>query len=1172
MNTLDTIIATGHMGKAFRVLTCELTWPAGNPPYALGDQVSVPSMAEGEHTESAFYSIADYHSIRDIASGPLGVYVLSYYSDGMHVDILDSNATLLHAFDVGTGDTLAVHSNGDIYQMDDDALRVYSATGSLLRTVALPGLPDGNQFSGAHFTAHDVLLACKPGLPWHGSLDIVTGACTMFEPFDVAYATDVTSNMDGSLLYWTQGRPIPSNPHDHNVIITDINGTILQTTTIYTGLGELRGIARDSFGNLLVTMSSGTNAWYLSESLAVLNTLVVSTASYHPCFVGTVGYTNLYGTQVQQHTFVYFPAYTSATFDASVWTDCTCLVNAYRYTQDANMPIDQLSLSVPASWQSQDMAKVFCEMRVIVVQERYTDGTNETGWVNRCWCLSDGYKEQWAGGTHGYTVEAKDVLKLANLDILGSNAGSVVYQADIIQHGTLAEAGRVTMTDVTPGGTTDAYEFAITITGDDGQAILGNWTDDPPPKFWCTNAVDKDQNPWGEPVPMAIGGDAVQAVFGEGVLRVSKSWVHATSDDMNGADHQTDFSLGLGFVYAYAATAPIIDCCLSRFARPATTDRDGNALPSDITDGLTVVSSSAGLVLLSDTVILNGLTLMLQDGTGLRFATIAGGSLTPVSTVYLKNTSAVIAPDTVVQYGDANRVQDVMTRILLTAGYQQADATLPLYLNPLPAPTLPSGLGSGDIILPPMVIHESDELSPLAFFERLRQEGMIPPNYVLRADASGQVSAKTVTQLYTGGSIIDLTVLPATPGIEYERTDINIFTRAIVHGIKRQATDLMVGASIADVDPSDTDNPGVPDIGTEQAISYLTSHDVAPLGQVYRSGTHTGYNYTLALDGLISRNISATTDCKLLRPWMHYYMLRSRGAISDLVTQFEGAGLCDITFAAATDVDTIELWCHNPWFQKGTVTDNGYPNAIQTVYPLTSHHPPGAEPQTLAVYYWDIDQLAWMPLVTSIDCKVEYPSIVRVSSESFVTRQPVQTTKLRFVCISPTVITNGSWEYSGTRFGVCNLLIGVWLSQIRIFSSLEQRGVAELGSSDNYITGAETNEEALFDTSPSTYWTDTRNRVRPRTYIVPSEAPWAQDADTANWLAREWLRQQVLDIAPRTLAAIRPDVKVFDTVRFTTPDGVESTYLVQSVDHGSNPDAISQLTAVDQRRPYFEEE
>lgn len=1162
---LDIILASGRMGKRFRVLSTDLAWPSGSAPFALGERVRVPSMLENEHSESAFYTIADYHSIRDIAAGPLGVYVLSYYSDTMHVDIIDGNATLLHTFTVGAGNTLAVQSNGDIYQLDAAALRVYNASGSLLRTMAL-SLGDNNQFSGAHFTLHDVLLACKPGFPWHGSIDINTGACTAFASFAFAYAIDVTSNLAGTHLYWAQGCPNPSSPHDHNVISTDITGAILQPVSIASGTGELTGIARDSLGNLLVTKSSGTEAWYLSESLELIATLVVSNGSYHPCFIDTVGYTNLYGTQLQQHTLVHFPVYDADDFDTAIWTDCTALVTAYRYTQDANLPIDQLSLSVPADWRKTDLARVFRELRVIVLQERFTDGINETDWLNRCWCVSDGYKEQWENGLHSYSVEAKDALKLAHLDLLGSVTGSVVYQADLVQHGALAESGRVSMTDVTPVGSTDAYEFALTITGLDGAAILGNWADAPAPRFWCTNAYDKNQDLWGDPVPLAIGGDAVQAVFGEGVLRISKNWVHSTSDDMN---DNTDFSLGLGFVYAHAAEVPEVECYLNRFARPASLDRDGMRLPSDITDNLTIVSSGAGQVVLSDTVAPNGLTLLLQDGTGRRYVTKPGTTLTPTATLDLRNTGVTIAPDTAVVYGDANRVQDVLTRVLLLAGYQQVDPTAPLYLNPIPAPVLPVGLGAGDIILPPVIIHESDELTPLAFCERLRQEGLVPPNYVTRADASGQINVSTVTQKFTGAGIIDLDVLPASPGIAYERTDINIYTRAVVHGIRRQVEEITVGATIAAVAGNDAFNPGLPDIGSIGVPSDLASQDTVALGQAYLSGTHTGYSYTFDLNTLLSRNITGTTDCRKLRPWMHYYITRSLEAVDALVAQWEGAGLCDITFSEETDIDSLELWCHNPWFQKGTVTDNGYPNAIQTISPLSSSHPPGAQPQTLAVYYWDIEQAAWLPLVSSVDCEVAMPSVVKIDRDQFITRQAVRTTAIRLVCLTPCVVQNGSWTVYGTRIPTCNLLIGVWLSQVKAYSSLEQRGVAELGSSDNYKASGETNEEALYDTAPSTYWTDTRNRVRPRTYVVPSEVPWAQDADTANWLAREWLRQQVLDIAPRTLGAVRPDVQVFDTVRFTTPDGVEGTYLVQSTDSGSG-DAACQLTVVDERRPYFE--
>lgn len=40
---LDTILASGDVHTAWRILTCDLTWPDGDPPYT-GAHVSVPAI------------------------------------------------------------------------------------------------------------------------------------------------------------------------------------------------------------------------------------------------------------------------------------------------------------------------------------------------------------------------------------------------------------------------------------------------------------------------------------------------------------------------------------------------------------------------------------------------------------------------------------------------------------------------------------------------------------------------------------------------------------------------------------------------------------------------------------------------------------------------------------------------------------------------------------------------------------------------------------------------------------------------------------------------------------------------------------------------------------------------------------------------------------------------
>ena len=504
-------------------------------------------------------------------------------------------------------------------------------------------------------------------------------------------------------------------------------------------------------------------------------------------------------------------AYASDTFIATDWTDVTALVSSYHYTQDANMPIDQLSLAVPTGWAANDLGLVFREMRVILVQERFTDGTDATDWLNLCWCISDGFAESWTE-MHQYTVEAKNVLKLAHLDHLAALEGQIVFQGDTIVYGT--QSAPLQMTYLGTDG--EVYEFGIITEDGSPLAVYGNWADMPSPQFWALNVpnfpphrsslgVITSSGTWPQPVPLAVAGNAMNAIFGDGILRIGVSYCQTPPTGMSPGDadyydptkNPPNFSVGLGLA---VGAQPTIGCMLSRYALPqGFQDYQGRALPADIrgstTDGsqtLTVRACTGGLLTVENSnhdihQVLNlhhGLTVIVHDGSGRQLATT---TITPETNywfyqIQLADITQVIAAGTVITYGNANRVSDVVEQILLRAGYQTRDATQPLYLHAPPNPVLPSDLAQGEIVLPPIVITDDDDYTPLAFLEKLRQEGLIPPNYLPVADAAGQISLQSVQQVFTGDTLIPITAMPVTPGLTHDRTDVNVFTRVVVKG------------------------------------------------------------------------------------------------------------------------------------------------------------------------------------------------------------------------------------------------------------------------------------------------------------------------------------------------------------------------------------------------------
>ena len=124
------------------------------------------------------------------------------------------------------------------------------------------------------------------------------------------------------------------------------------------------------------------------------------------------------------------PTYDADDFDPAIWTDATGLVQSYRYSESMDKNLGQLSLVCPARWGAGDINHCFGSMRAIVVQERFAGADDDTGWLNRCFCLSTGYQIRLEAkdGNQQWTVGGLDVLMLANLDPLGTDSGSAVRE------------------------------------------------------------------------------------------------------------------------------------------------------------------------------------------------------------------------------------------------------------------------------------------------------------------------------------------------------------------------------------------------------------------------------------------------------------------------------------------------------------------------------------------------------------------------------------------------------------------------------------------------------------------------------------------------------------------------------------------------------------------------
>jgi len=872
--------------------------------------------------------------------------------------------------------------------------------------------------------------------------------------------------------------------------------------------------------------------------------------------------------------------YDADSFNAAAWTDVTALITGYRYASSLDQACGALSLGVAAGWSDTDLDRVFRAMRAIIVQERYSHQGQDTDWINICWCISTGYATEWqAGGGRQMTVNALDALMLAGLDVLGSEDGSALYQADLVAVGEYSDHYDMPLVAIA----TDAWEFGVTdwpggphadpqstsvssghlvdsgasftaavvgktVTavkeGGNQTAIITarnsgtdltldtnifdatnipyyiggiqpNWADRPGPQAWIHNVPDTDIE-----VPASKGGEAVQALHGEGVLRIGKTWATTEPGD------PADFGEGLGYV----DTIPDARCVLYRFAHPAGySDRDGIELPDDTANGLEQIADPivAGEVTVDGdySALPQGLTIVLEDGSGARYITSAHAVDGGDTTFTLIDSAAEIATGTPLRYGQVNRAEDIVRQWLFEVGFHSDVSDPALFAA---APEQPELAGSGiPIILPPLTYDERDGQRRLDAIIDLRHNHAVLPNWLTITDPSGRIDTKNVTQVFDDASGPAAAVLPLPEAYinraAIDRTDMNIYTRVVARGRYRQVgmpsdPNLHPGVTIEDVAEADG---GLPTVNGSKQVTVggvtYTLHS-----QVLRTGSGTNEDYVFPLENILRRDTPISTSGKKLRPWGWFYETPENNnagveASRALRNSWCGKALGEITLEEPVRIAKLEIHAPNTWWSDTNDWGGNNHNKDVILFPpifagkLRAH----ADGARIRVDYWDYALLAWMPLTDQLYLPVDIDALIEVETDQFATRAEVETDKLRIVCVEPFWAEHDDFNDDGFR-----VTIGCYMFGFRVFSIDEIRGVAEVGV-DAPFTGAA--------------WAAARARFRRRTYVVPEVADWAETQTDVDALALEWLRHVTRNLAPRPIVAIRPDAVVGDTVRMALP-------------------------------------
>lgn len=803
-------------------------------------------------------------------------------------------------------------------------------------------------------------------------------------------------------------------------------------------------------------------------------------------------------------------AYSAGTFSATTWTDVSALVHGSpRCSQSLGQACGEMTFMVAEGWEHGDLGDVFQENRVLLLQERWIGSGQDTDWFNVFWGLSDGYNEAWEA-VHGYSVRARDAMKLASLHTLGRAEGVEVYQADLVQHGTAASHVQLTLVNTAE----DAYEYGLPARTSGNPHP--NWAPTPAPQLWCHNIAN--------PVRLGVAGDAVQVVFGDGIVRVMKAWAAASP----GSAGEEDYSLGLGVV-----GAPDIRGIVYRYAH-AEQAGYGGTVETDLIEDAEIVASGAGYVEIAGnyTAWPAKLTLVLLDGSDERYPTTSLAVSGANTRINLANSSVTLATGRHIRYGEANRARDVAVRMLLQCGYQRDDSAEPLYAS-ASAPVV--GGASLDIVLPPLTYRDDERRSPMDALEDLRSEGWVPPNWIPRANASGQVTVGSVQQLAAAhADIVPVTRLLPTASIN--RLDRQVYTDVIARGLVRQVTDAARATGVTVTDANDLPTPSPTPDHTQSVSAAQLTRLVTP-GAAYRvdDGTspHRLFGWQMGSSNVDGRDTAA---------W---------------VEQWIGRTLVQVSLASAQTLYAVELDLSNPWawaWANGTpVADSLVPTTEAEFFAIMSgtqrNRNATFEPGAYAVQYYHAASATWRTLISYIKASPsEFPNKVRIEYEGFDQKAPVETQYLRVLVMEPCVLEWG--RQRGT--GPYNVLVGAYLSGIRAWTASELRGTAVLGQTSPFNTAG---------------WLAVRKRLRPRTFVLPEPAPWAQSQTDVDELALLWLYEFARDLAPRQLIAVRPDIAPGDTISATLPGEASATeYLVDAVVRGEGN--VVQLVAVDYTAPY----
>jgi hypothetical protein len=477
-----------------------------------------------------------------------------------------------------------------------------------------------------------------------------------------------------------------------------------------------------------------------------------------------------------------------------------------------------------------------------------------------------------------------------------------------------------------------------------------------------------------------------------------------------------------------------------------------------------------------------------------------------------------------IQIGNFNSVEDTYRKLLIEAGFQENDPSLPFYftLEQCPPTLAPA--------VPPLRQAISDNKTRLELLQDIDQNYSLP-DYKIYVDENGVVRGKLISQVYGQDATI---ILPPETSLDYNKdgSDVNVITRVIVEGAN--ATSVNVALN--------TNYSGFSSVHAYKLDNYCTTSMTSLDGQVLSQAS---------ANTLLTRifDNSAKTPIPPGVAWnyeginKYYGLIWNRYGRRELVKRwdFEDQALFALDIGrngngTSIEVDYMEITCFDHFFGA----DNKINQTILIYYMTEADYEaefkkkaPSFVSQTDTTYFPPANANSWRLLVDEI----EVTETTKITDSDFIDQKPVKARFFKFVC--------GQCQYQFPIINVdSNVTSRINFASIKIFNSSKIRASAELGV-DGEFSDAKYKEIAT--------------RVRRRSEYLSGNT-LLNSYDKAKDYALNELRDRIIDYSPVALTTIYPNVQLYDVVYWTNPQTKESAkYLVESVSSGMRKPCQLQL-------------